>query len=96
MDEMVYQGPEANPTFSATVVRWDSSLKNIHIINPIGTIRVNQFIYGQNSGGQTSVTEYLASPIRQYSGKILYINNTTSVVRSSNQTEQIRLAISLK
>lgn len=96
MDEMVYQGSVSNPTFKATVARWDPVLRNIHVVNPVGTIALNQFITGQNSGSQSTTNEYVSPGIRQYSGKILYINNTTGIVRSSNQTEQIRLAISLK
>lgn len=96
MDEMVYQGSVSNPTFKATVARWDPTLRNIHIVNPVGTIAVNQFITGQNSASQTTVNDYAVPTIRQYSGKLLYINNTTGIVRSSNQTEQIRLSISLK
>lgn len=96
MDEIVYQGSVSNPTFKATVVKWDPILKNIYVVNPVGSLQINEFIFGQNSGTQTTTNDSTPPTIKQYSGKILYINNTTGIVRSSNQTEQIRLAISLK
>jgi len=96
MDELVYQGSVSNQTFKATVVKWDPSLKILHVINPIGSISFNKALIGEESGITTTVNDILSPLFRQYSGKILYINNTAGIIRSSKQTEQIRLAISLK
>lgn len=97
MDEIVYQGSSVeSSTFKATVVMWDPVLKNIHVINPTGSLKFNEFIKGQNSATITTTNDLTSPTVKQYSGKILYINNTTGIVRSTNQTEQIRLAISLK
>lgn len=47
------------------------------------------------SGGTATISTVVQPDVDRYSGEILYINNIASVERSSTQTEDIRLVITL-
>lgn len=47
------------------------------------------------SGGQANITTINQPDIDRYSGEILYINNFAEVTRDANQTEDIRLVLTL-
>ena len=95
MDETVYQGTTLETaTFSATVVYWDSSANELWVNDSIGTFTPSSTLKGTT---QTSaVTAFtLTEPTYQgFTGEILYIENRDAIVRSSSQTEQIKLILS--
>ena len=95
-DEIVYQGPVASPTFKATAVAWDSLNKILSVNNPIGTFKTQNFLIGATSGATTTATSLSDPAIAKFTGKILYINNTTGIVRSAQQTETIKLNLSIR
>jgi len=98
LDEVVYQGNNFDSaTFKATVVSWDGEPNNaLYVNNPIGTFTSTNFIIGQTSGTTTTAQTLTSPAILPYTGKILYINNTTGIIRNALQTESIKLNLSVR
>lgn len=94
INETVYQGTIADMTWSGVVVFWDSSTSTIWVNNMEGTFTEQAPLYGTV---QTSpvTAQFLTEPqIAEYTGQLLWVNNTLPIVRGPNQTEQIRLVVS--
>ena len=93
-DEIVYQGlTQTEPTFTATVLSFDSSNNVVKLINTTGSVSINTPLTGLTSGTSrtalnTSLPDYI-----QYSGYITYIENRNGVQRSSDGIEQFKFVL---
>ena len=96
LDETVYQGANvANATFTGTVVHWDYDTKTLHLNNTRGTIDLDKPIVGQNTATQTSIITKEDTEVSPFTGRLLYIDNRTPIVRDEQQSEVIRLIVQI-
>lgn len=101
MNDLVYQSSNGSPsgsTFTATVVWFDNSLNNLHVNNISGTFAPQGSLYGTKSANSipyATVTAFsMTEPaVELFSGELLYVENRSTVERSSSQTEQIQLIV---
>ncbi len=93
-DEIVYQGDtQANSTFIARVLDWDSSNTKLKLINTLGTISTKP-LFGVTSAASRFVTINPKLPdLTSYTGDVLYVENITPVTRDPNQTEDFKIII---
>jgi len=96
LDETVYQGSNiVNATFTGTVVHWDYDTKTLHLNNTRGTVDLEKPIVGQSSATQTSIITKEDNEISPFTGRLLYIDNRSPIVRDDQQSEVIRLIIQI-
>jgi hypothetical protein len=92
-DEFVYQGASlAGSTFSGRVSNFDSPNNKLRLANTSGTISA-ALLLGANSTASRFVSSTVDPGLTKYSGNILYIDNTIPVTRNSDQTEDLKIAI---
>jgi hypothetical protein len=95
MDEVVYQGNSLDEaTFSGTVVFWDDTNNTIHLNKLSGDFQILEPIRGTVMTTPVTAFSLTESYIKYFTGKLLYVNNVTPVVRSEDQSEQIKLLLS--
>jgi hypothetical protein len=93
-DEVVYQGTNlANSTFRATVVSWDFANATLKLSNVQGNPSAALLV-----GNTSTTSRYIGSVsppnLQTYSGKMLYIDNVTSISRSEDQAEDFKIVLS--
>ena len=79
-DEMVYQGPASNPTFTATALSFNSTTNVVRLINITGTPVNNQVIHGNTSGSARTLLSLNSPDFNIGSGYITYIENLTGKI----------------
>jgi hypothetical protein len=92
--EIIYQGNQNSPSFSARVCSFDSSNNIVSLINIKGDPVLYAPIYGANSGTSRVLTQYEPTEFAIGSGYMVYYENRTPVQRSSTGNEQLRLVLS--
>lgn len=94
MDETVYQGTTLETsTYSATVVNWDSSNNQIWVNNQVGTFSATAPIKGTVQTSSVSTLSMITPEYDLFTGEVLYIENREPVLRSSSQTEQVKVIL---
>lgn len=92
-NEAVYQGTNIDTaTFKARVVEWDSANGTIMLSNVVGTPS-SDILIGINSGATRFVNSVTNPDMKAYSGKLLYIDNISSIERSTDQTEDFKIVL---
>lgn len=93
LDEDVYQGASyTSASFTGKVEFWDSGNNTIHLVNTRGTLQSDALV-GVTTGTARYVLSITQSELKPYSGSLLYINNIQTIVRSADQTEDVKLVI---
>jgi hypothetical protein len=93
VDETVYQGASlADATFSATILKWDSTNASALVINTIGTATSDGLI-GANSAVIRFITSSTEGNFEKDSGRILYIDNLVPITRAADQTEDFKIVL---
>ena len=93
-DEIVYQGDSPlNASFKATVLSFDADQNVVKLINIKGTPTTDATLYGNSS--LTARTLLVVNPVDfvPFSGYLAYIQNRTSVQRSSDGIEQFKFVL---
>jgi hypothetical protein len=93
MDEIIYQGPSDNPTFTATVLYFNVSTNLLKLINTKGVPVINSPVFGQSSKSTRTVLSYSLPNFALYSGYLAYIENRTGVQRSDDGIEQLKFVL---
>lgn len=95
-DETVYVGPSlVDSSFSATTTFWDSANNTIYLNDLVGSFNTVDTLRATDSGLTATILSTEPSELKLFSGDVLYIENRLKVERDLNQTEQIRLIISV-
>ena len=92
-DEVIYQGPVDNPTFTATVLYFNVSTNLLKLINTRGVPVINSPIFGQTTNSTRTVLSYNLPNFATYSGHLAYIENRTGVQRSDDGIEQLKFVL---
>jgi len=92
LNEYVYQGSSASPTFYGFVHA--QSGNTIRIINTNGNPVVGGSLIGLTSGVSRPIISYINPEFQPYTGDILYAENSIKTDRSEGQAENVRLVIS--
>jgi hypothetical protein len=93
LDEIVYQGSADNPTFSGTVLSFDTSTNILKILNTTGTLTTSSLVVGQSSGTSRTLMSYSTPDFISLSGYVAYIENRDSIQRSSDGIEQFKIVL---
>jgi len=94
LDETVFQGTTLpTASYSATVVNWDSDNNQIWVNNQVGTFSPSQPIRGTVQTSSITTLSITEPEYNIFTGEILYIENREPILRSSSQTEQIKLVL---
>jgi hypothetical protein len=92
-DEWIYQGRSlAEATFKGKVVEWNKNTGIIKLNNTFGSPAI-EGIVGANSIATRFVSSINYPDLEPYSGRLLYINNITPIIRSRAQTEDFKIII---
>jgi hypothetical protein len=93
-DEYVYQGSTFEAaTFKGKVVSWSSLTNKIIVINTTGTPTLSQSLVGTTSFTTRVVTNKINGLLKEYSGRLLYVDNIKSVTRSDDQIEDFQILL---
>jgi hypothetical protein len=93
-DEQVFQGTSlATATFSGDLVEFDSVNNIVKITNYSGTPIAAPLI-GATTAASRYVTSVTNPDLLKNSGKIVYIDNISPIIRNSSQTEDFKIVIS--
>lgn len=97
LDETVYQTLDtfANSTFTGVVVHWDYDTKTLHLNNTRGTANLELPIKGLTSGTETNITTIEDTEVSPFTGRLLYLDNRSPIVRDDQQAELIRLIVKI-
>lgn len=77
---------------TAKVAQYNSN-NSILVTGINGTFQLGEVLTGSISTSTGTLSNMIAPDIRKYSGKILYYENRTPIVRSTTQTENIKIVI---
>jgi len=91
--ETVYQGSETNPTFSATMLSFNSTTNVVRLINITGTPLVNLPIFGVTSQTARTILTYNTPNFVPFSGYLSQIQNRSGIERSPDGIEQFRFVL---
>lgn len=92
--EIIYQGESLNnPSFTAKVLSFDPGTNIINLINIHGTYTLNAPVYGSGSGTTRTLLQVSNPDFINYSGYIAYLENRSSVTRSSDGIEQFKFVL---
>jgi hypothetical protein len=94
-DEVIFQGPDDNinnATFTATVLSFDTASNVLRLINTTGTPITNAPVRNIPKTNRT-LLGYTTPDYSIFSGYVAYIENRSSVQRSSDGIEQIRIVL---
>jgi hypothetical protein len=93
-DEIVYQGDSIlNPSFTATVLSYDTNNNVIKLINIKGTPTQDATVYGTVSAAARTVLGVSNPDFVPYSGYLAYLQNRTTVQRSTDGIEQFKFVL---
>jgi hypothetical protein len=94
-DEVIFQGPDDNidnATFIATSLSFDTATNVLRLINTTGTLTKNAPVRNIPRTNRT-LLDYTTPDFSALSGYVTYIENRSSVQRSSDGIEQIRIVL---
>jgi len=95
-DETVYIGTGLDDaTFTGTVVHWDSANNELFVNNMSGNTQIGYTLTGTVSAATATVLGVETPVVDLFTGDLLYIENRQKIIRDADQTEQIRLVLSL-
>lgn len=90
-DELIYQGPELNPTATAYFHSfWN---EKIYVTNVKGSFIEDENIFGTQSGASFNISNINIGEIIVGSGDIIYTQNEVPVTRENNKNEIIKVII---
>ena len=93
-DEIVYQGDSIlNPNFTATVLSYDANNNVIKLINIKGSPTQDATVYGTVSATARTVLGVSNPDFVPYSGYLAYLQNRTTVQRSTDGIEQFKFVL---
>lgn len=93
-DETVFQGTSVpTASFTGDLVEFDSPGGIVKVANYVGTPTAGLLV-GSSTAASRYVTSVTNPDLRRNSGKIIYIDNITPIVRNASQTEDFKLVIS--
>ena len=92
-DEFVYQGTLSNPSFYATVLNFDSNSNLVRLINTTGVPANNSPLIGQTSKTTRTLLSYSTPNFAVHSGYMIYVENRSTVQRSTDGIEQFRFVL---
>ena len=92
LNDFVWQGVYDSPSFTGTVLNFDSSNNVVKLINTTGTPTINNTLYGLSGAVRTALNINSIDFVK-YSGYITYVENRTGVQRSDDGIEQIKFVI---
>lgn len=93
-EELIYQGVNLeNSTFSATVLSFDPASNVIKTINTKGSVTDNAPIFGDTSKTVRTLLNYNTPDLVTLSGHLTYIENRSSIQRSLDGIEQIKIVL---
>jgi len=93
-DEIVYQGDSLlNASFKATVLSFDADANVVKLINIKGTPTLDATVYGNSSLTARTLLGVSNPDFVPFSGYLAYIQNRTSVQRSSDGIEQFKFVL---
>jgi hypothetical protein len=94
VDEYVYQGASLSSSyFSGSVASWDSANNVLRLTNTVGDPGSDVLI-GVNSAAGRYASTVSPKDLLEYSGNVLYIDNTSAIQRDIDQTEDFKIVIS--
>jgi hypothetical protein len=95
LDEIAFQGATLETaTFKGTVVSWNSNNGELKLNDVTGNPK-SEIITGSSSRTVRAVVGVdNSSKLQRYSGSILYIDNSVSIQRSAEQTEEFKIILS--
>ena len=92
-DEILYQGTVSSPTFTATILSFDSSNNVVKLINTTGSLTTNSPVFGQTTGTTRTLLTYSTPDFITLSGYLSYIENRTGIQRSVDGIEQFKIVL---
>ena len=92
-DEILYQGTVGSPTFTATILSFDSSNNVVKLINTTGSLTTNSPVFGQTTGTTRTLLTYSTPDFIPLSGYLSYIENRTGIQRSTDGIEQFKIVL---
>lgn len=93
-DEYIYQGESLeSSSYKAKVLSFDPATNIINLINTHGTYTLNAPVYGNGSGTTRTLLQVSTPDFIKYSGYIAYIENRSSITRSSDGIEQFKFVL---
>lgn len=93
-DDTIYQKDAAgNIVFSATIFSFDISQNIIRVINTSGEPVLGSPVYGTTSSATRTAFSVDYPKLMPYTGDILYIENRTSITRSSDGIDQLKFVL---
>ena len=92
-DEILYQGTVDSPSFTATILSFDSSNNVVKLINTTGSLTTNSPVFGQSSGTTRTLLSYSTPDFITLSGYLSYIENRTGIQRSVDGIEQFKIVL---
>jgi hypothetical protein len=91
--ETVYQGSVSSPTFTATMLSFNSTTNVVRLINIMGTPLVNLPIFGVTSQTARTILTYNTPNFVPFSGYLSQIQNRSGIERSPDGIEQFRFVL---
>jgi len=91
INEFVYQGTLANPTFSGYVN--SQTVTNIKLSKVKGTFTLGGILFGATSTRRRNAIKITYPEFQPYTGDILYTENINPVERKTNQAELLRFVL---
>ena len=93
-NETVYVGTSlATATFTGVVEHYDNAGYNLYLNNINGAVTTPATITGAITGATAAILSVTEPDVKRYSGDLLYIDNTTKIVRTLEETEQLKLTL---
>jgi len=93
-DEIVYQGSSLETaTFKAIVLSFDDASGLVRLINTVGTPVLNSTLFGSSSGTARTALNVSYPNYDIFSGHIMFVENRSSIQRSSDGIEQLRFVL---
>ena len=92
-DEILYQGTVSSPTFTATILSFDSSNNVVKLINTTGSLTTNSPVFGQTTGTTRTLLTYSTPDFITLSGYLSYMENRTGIQRSVDGIEQFKIVL---
>ena len=93
-DERIYQGSPDNPTFTATVLSFDTDTNVLRLINTTGTPTIVSPVYGRKTSTTRTLLSYDTPNYIPLSGYVAFIENRSGIQRSADGIEQFKFVLS--
>jgi hypothetical protein len=92
--ETIYVGTSlSGASYTAVVEDYDSANSTLYVNNVVGSLSLPATIIGNTSGAITTVLTETAPEVKKFSGRLLYIENSSNISRSTAETQQIKLTL---